>query len=311
MNALPSIFRKVLLSSLLAALVVPAAADDAVKLLQKQGAQLDILINDELFATYNYGSDLPKPFLLPVRSAAGVVINRALEDASDPDHPHHKGVWNAVDEVNEIQFWAEKGTIRNERLEFGTSGTDSAVFTAVNSWLNPESGDAELTESAVITILASRLLVYDMTFTAPNRDVTFADTKEGMFGFRVAPSIKEKNGGTVVASDGSETTANCWGRCFSWVDYSGTVDGRTVGVAIMDHPGNFRPSRYHVRDYGLFSISPFGEKAYTNGVSREALVQLKKGESLRLRYAMYFHDGNAKDGGVAAAWDQFVKVTAE
>jgi hypothetical protein len=40
-------------------------------------------------------------------------------------------------------------------------------------------------------------------------------------------------------------------------------------------------------------------------------VHLKKGESLRIRYAMYFHDGDTKAANVAGAWDQFVKTSGE
>jgi len=61
----------------------------------------------------------------------------------------------------------------------------------------------------------------------------------------------------------------------------------------------------------LFSISPFGNKSCTNGTEEAARVHLKKGESLRLRYGMYFHDGETKEGNVAGEWDQFVKTTAE
>ncbi len=42
-----------------------------------------------------------------------------------------------------------------------------------------------------------------------------------------------------------------------------------------------------------------------------AEVHLKKGESLRLRYALYVHDGDTQAGHVAEAWDQFLKSTAE
>lgn len=279
--------------------------------IKQEASILTITINSDPFAIYNFGPELPKPFLLPVSTPSGVVINRALGDSSDADHPHHKGMWNAIDEVNGVKFWAEKGPIRNVQVKTVHAAGPTGVFEVVNEWRHPETGVPQLTETAVITIHPNRLLVYDMSLTASHVDVTFDDTKEGLFGFRVAPSMKEKNGGHVVACDGTETTKECWGKAFNWIDYYGEVSGKTVGVAIMDHPKNFRPSRYHVRDYGLFSISPFGEKAYTNGTGESIPYQLKKGDSLRLRYAMYFHDGDTKSANVAGAWDQFVKTTGE
>ena len=288
-------------------LLVPDGIDAAetVSIRQTDSSTLTITVNDQPFTIYNYGPKLPKPFFLPVTTAGGVVLNRALEDASDADHPHHKGIWNAIDEVNGVKFWAEKGVIRNTAVEILTASGSTASFRATNEWRHPESGRPEVVETVTVTIYPNRLLVYDMTFSAPENSVVFEDTKEGLFGFRVAPSMKEKNGGRVVASDGSKTTAQCWGKPFSWVDYSGEVGGKTVGVTIMDHPDNFRPSRYHVRDYGLFSISPFGEKAYTNGAQDAKPVELKTGATLRLRYAMYFHDGDAAGAGIESAWQLF------
>ena len=288
-------------------LLVPDGIDAAetVSIRQTDSSTLTITVNDQPFTIYNYGPKLPKPFFLPVTTAGGVVLNRALEDASDADHPHHKGIWNAIDEVNGVKFWAEKGVIRNTAVEILTASGSTASFRATNEWRHPESGRPEVVETVTVTIHPNRLLVYDMTCAAPENSVVFEDTKEGLFGFRVAPSMKEKNGGRVVASDGSKTTAQCWGKPFSWVDYSGEVGGKTVGVTIMDHPDNFRPSRYHVRDYGLFSISPFGEKAYTNGAQDAKPVELKPGATLRLRYAMYFHDGDAAGAGIESAWQLF------
>lgn len=297
-----------LVMTLTGSTLTTAEAASKVELKPASPTTIDILIDGQPFATYNFSKDLPKPFLLPVRTASGVVINRALGDTSDADHPHHKGLWVSIDEVNTQKFWAEKAPIVNVSVRTIQSGGESAGLEVVNEWRTPDTQAVVVTETTRITIHGNRLLVYDIRFTAAQDEVVFEDTKEGLLGFRVAPSMKEKNGGQVVSSDGTKTTKECWGKQFPWIDYTGTVDGKTVGVALMDHPGNLRPSRYHVRDYGLFSISPFGEKAYTNGAREAQHLHLKKGEQFRLRYGVYIHDGDTAAAHVSGVFDQFVKA---
>ncbi|MEO2034972.1 MAG: PmoA family protein [Planctomycetaceae bacterium] len=284
------------------------AAD--VKIIQ-QDDQLQVKIGDADFATYNYSPRFPKPFFLPVKAADGTVLTRALNDPEDNDHKHHKGIWVAVDEVNGVQHWAEKGPIVTRDVTVLQTEGPTAAFEVTNEWQKPESNDPVVTEKTRISIHSNGLMTYDIRFLAEHGPVEFLDTKEGLLGYRMAPSMKEKNTGRVVGSDGSEGTAACWGRPLSWIDYSGTVDGRTFGVALMDHPDNFRPSRYHVRNYGLFSISPFGERAYTNGKEPAKPVHLKQGEDLRLQYAIYVHQGDVEAGNVKQVWQQFLDVTRE
>ena len=64
-------------------------------------------------------------------------------------------------------------------------------------------------------------------------------------------------------ADGLTGMAKAWGRRSAWVDYSGEVNGENVGVAIFDHPANPNyPTYWHVRDYGLFSLNPFGQNSF-------------------------------------------------
>lgn len=73
------------------------------------GDGLAVMIGDAEFTVLRQDNKLPKPFFSPVRAPDGAIITRPIDDPTDKDHPHHKGIWLAVDEVNEIKFWAERG----------------------------------------------------------------------------------------------------------------------------------------------------------------------------------------------------------
>lgn len=283
------------------------AADEPTKVTFKEMAGgLAVMLGTETFTFLHTGPEWAKPFLAPVHAPGGAVVTRAIGDADDKDHPHHKGIWFSVDEVNEVKFWAEAGKILNVKVE-AIEG-NPAQIKLKNHWL----GKDELpivVETTTISIFPSRLLIYDATFTPAVEKVIFEDTKEGLFGIRVATSMREKVGGIVTNAEGKKGTKECWGQPSKWVDYSGTVIGKDYGVAIMDHPANFRPSRFHVRDYGLFSVSPFGEGAYQNDKAKAQPVTIESGKSLRLRYGLYVHSGSAAEGKVNEAYEQFVNAT--
>lgn len=291
-----------------------AAAESAAPLgsgtvrLEKQDGHVEVTIDGEPFAVYHFGKDLPKPCFSPVRGPGGTVLTRALENPKD--HPHHKGIWLAIDEVNEVDFWAEKGKIENVSVELLQAEGNPARMRVVNHWLG-ENEKPVLIETTEISIYPSRVLSYDIAFRAADEAVTFGDTKEGLFGFRMVDSMRASEGGTIVSSEGARGEREAWGKTARWVDYYGPVEGKTYGAAIFDHPENFRPSRYHVRNYGLFSISPFGESAYTRGEEDANEAKLQPGEQLRLRYAMYIHSGDTEAANVDGVYQAWAKASAD
>lgn len=301
--------RRCLLLPLLLGLASSAPADDlATVTLTKTENTIEVRIGQRELTTYHFGKDLPKPFFSPVRTPGNNVITRPLEKPED--HPHHKGIWLSIDEVNDIKFWAEKGKIENVSAELPVANGVPAVLRVVNHWQGTD-GKPVLVEKTDISIWPNSLFVYDVRFEAAAGKVTFGDTKEGMFGIRLADPLREKVGGHVVNADGKRTTKQCWGQESAWVDYWGALNNEVCGAALFDHPGNFRKSRYHVRDYGLFTISPFGQNSYTNGMLPADPFVLDNGQAARLRYGLYIHSGDTEAGKVVDAYQQFLNATAE
>lgn len=274
----------------------------AVKI-EKKGDSYPITIDGQEFCTYQVSKEQPKPFMHPVKAADGALITRGLEKPED--HPHHKGIWCSIDEVNGIKFWAEKGRIENAGVKVTIAEGNPAEMQVTNHWLDNDNKPL-LIETTTIRVFSHRLLTYDMTYKAAATAVTFEDTKEGMFGIRVANTMREKQGGTMVNADGLKGMKACWGLESKWVDYYGPVENKTYGVAIFEHPDNERKSRWHCRDYGLFTISPFGQKSYSGNKLPANPLTLEAGKSFRLRYGLYVHFGDTAEGKVADVYGTYV-----
>jgi hypothetical protein len=109
----------------------------------------------------------------------------------------------------------------------------------------------------------------------------------------------------MVDADGRSTMANIWGKRSNWVDYSAEVDGESLGVAIFDSPQNPRhPTYWHARDYGLFALNPFGQKAFDED-KEESHWKLPKGQKLTFRWRVVIHPGDAETARVADKYNQY------
>ena len=192
-----------------------------------------------------------KPVIYPIYGPSGVEMTRnyPMKDVAGEqrDHPHQRSMWMTFGKVNNLDFWASD-PINGDKKHFGkikvvsveaSQGTLAGSIRSDKEWLDHE-GKLVLNERCTIVVYNlgdQRIMDADFVLTAPdNAPVVFGDTKEGMFGLRV-PSLldtKAKKGGKIVNAEGIADDA-AWGKSSSWVDYSGLIDGKTVGVAILNH----------------------------------------------------------------------------
>lgn len=294
------------------------AQQTGVSIHRADDAHLEINVAGKPLGTLNYGLEWNKPFLFPLMTPDGSNVLRDIIPTKDQqgsskegtDHFHHKGVWVSVDSVNDerLNFWHEADKIRCRDVSYSVSNGVGTI-SLKNEWMQGEK--PLIVEETTIVIYPSRLLSYHISLSAVDKDVTFHDTKEGFFAVRVAHTMRQMQGGHIVNADGLKGETDCWGKPSPWIDYYGDVNGSTCGVTLMDHPDNFRESRYHVRKYGLFSISPFGPKKYSNEKEPASPVTLSPGQDpLQLTYGLFVHNGDTDAANVSDAYQQFLKVNS-
>ena len=290
--------------------VVPfIAANEKVKVSVKSGAGgitltedpggfISVKGSDREITRYYVGSTAEKykkTFFWPL-NAYGVNLLRGYPiepKAGEPaDHPHHTGLYFCFGEVNGKEYWS-KTAITHKAIK-KEQGPGYVRIVAQNAW-----GD-DLAETQDVTILnAGDDVVMDWTITlkAENGPVVFAKdmkmAKEGAFAARLTGQLSQAKGDapeTIVDAKGDKGEKAARANGSPWVDYSGTVDQKKVGIAIMNHPASFRyPSDWHVRAYGLFAANPWIIKGENT---------LAKGESLTLKWRVYVHAGDAAAGKV-------------
>ena len=283
-------------------------------------AKIDIDLDGTPFTTFNSGADVNKPYLWPVRTADGKAITRRWpmeqNTGESHDHPHHRGLWFSYDDVNGIHFWGndpseaakdpKTGKIVVQKAALKNGGKTKTLTTDFD-WKGPD-GNVVLREHRTTTFSAEpqmRIMDFDITLTAADK-VVFGDTKEGAFALRLADSMTEKShGGEMVNAEGARGMKNVWGKRSNWVDYAGTVDGEKIGVAMLDAPSNPRhPTYWHARDYGLFALDPFGQHAFDPS-QPENQLSLDSGKSLRFRWRVVVHPGDAQSAHIADMWEKW------
>jgi hypothetical protein len=324
---------------------LPAAGPEDVVIKTTDG-QTDFLAGGALVGRYNTAATVAKPYLWPLNGPGGVPLTRSwpMTEKAEPDgstdHVHQKSAWFChgdvipegmdltAEEKNKaakgVDFWSEEkghGVIVCKQVGRPRAEKDHGELTTQNEW-RTATGRKVLDETRTIRFYdlgESRLFVFDIDMFADEVPITFGDTKEGSFGIRINDAIREeitvgkekkKGPGRLENAEGKVSEKEVWGYPSAWCDYSGPIDGKTVGLAILTDPSNPYPSCWHSRGYGLMAANPFGrDKAgFPAMKGRTDLVRVAKGDHLKFRFGILLHPGDAKEGKVAEAYDRFVKL---
>ena len=283
------------------------------------GERLRVEIGGKLFTEYYY-KNVPRPFLYPIISAAGDAMTRnyPMKDVEgEPrDHVHHRSLWFTHGAVNGQDFWGEKaacGKIVHDAFVAVASGATSGVIESKNKWV-AANGEIVCEDASALRFMGwpgATALDFDVTLHASHGAVTLGDTKEGSMAIRVAPSMQLEKGGQghIVTSEGKRD-GKAWGARADWCDYYGPVNGKTVGVAIFDHPQNpHHPTWWHARGYGLFAANATGVHDFEKAPKGTGDIVIPAGQSATFRYRFYFHLGDEQHGQVAERYREYVEST--
>lgn len=321
------------LFAVLSTLALAPLASAEVKLIEKPD-HIRVEIDGQLFTEYHF-TGARRPYLYPIIGPTGAGMTRdwPLKEGTpgeETDHVHHKGLWFGHRHVNGAGFWEDSakpggklGQIVHEKFLEVKGGAEQGTIRARNKWVLDDGGEVIGHDERTIRIhdaKEGRVLDFDITFFAGDKDVVFGDDKDGVMAIRVAETMRvekhkakgEKKApvgeGHILNSEGHKD-GDAWGKRAKWCDYYGPVQGRTVGVAMFDHPQNPRhPTWWHARTYGLFAANAFGQANFEKLPDKNAgQFTIPAGKSATFRYRFYFHEGDPAQAKVAEHYADYVK----
>lgn len=310
--------------------------------------KIDVLIGGKIFTSYRWPDNVCKPILYPVFTSAGTEITRGYpikpKTGELTDHAHQVGMWLTYGNVNGNDFWgngseglgtknANGGVIKHLKFDKISEGTGEGVLVTSESWVDT-SGKELLKEHTEYHFIAEglfRIIDRITTLTADDKDVSMPDTKEGMFGIRVARQLElpskedvtntdaQGNPTTVKAISNEGVTGNyrssegttglgVWGTRARWMDLYGKIGGENISLVICDHPENQGyPTYWHARGYGLFSANPLGANDFTEG-KKQVNFSISAGKSTTFRYRVIVSSGtHLTDDEINAYANDFAK----
>ena len=274
----------------------------------------------DLITSYQIGPALTnpapairRPYFYPVNGPDEIGLTE-FGKPHDPtgSHAHHYSLWITHHDVDGTSFWGERaGIIAHESLDEMEDGPIFSKLVQRTRW-KTESREY-LRETRTITLYRSagefRLLDIEMKFTpATSNAVTFGKTSFGFLAARVAQSMTVFDGaGEIRTSRGKLNETGAHLTHAEWLDQSGPIaQNKWGGIAILDSPDNPNfPTGWHCRNDGWAGAA----------FNMDATHVLERTKTLRLRYRLILHSGNAAQANIARRFEEWsarpeVKVTS-
>jgi len=308
--------------------------------------QIDVMIDGKLFTSYCWYENVFKPVLYPVFTSTGTEITRGFplkpRAGERNDHLHQIGIWLNYGNVNGFDFWGNGSTgtrspnggeIKHLSIEKLSGGDGEGIMVTKESWIDPSGKEllSEKTEYHFSAIGSRRMIDRITTLTATGGIVTFKDTKEGMFGIRVARELElpskdnsvltdaQGKPSAIKASSNEGVTGNyrssegikgeaVWSTRAKWMDLFGKIGNEQISIVVCDHPKNQSyPTYWHARGYGLFAANPLGGNDFTAG-KESVNFSIPAGKTATFRYRVIVNSGaDLTDPEINAYAEDFAK----
>ncbi len=298
------------------------------------GNTLDISIDGEPFAVYNFASEPQgnwSPYFHPVVGPSGVSITQNGEfPGTVRGHYWHRGIFIAHQKFTGGNTWEQTlgkhGRIRHAGFQQVTSGQESGAFQEQLEWLNAAGDRALLRETRHVVVPNRppdrRALDFTLTLEpAGTEPLTLEATPYHLLAVRVADSMVPlgqkreytqrygrlvdfapvERGGQIVNSEG-QTNQGTLGSQARWIDFSGPLgppDYPTCGIAILNHPRNsLRLTPFTNWNNMTVAAAPTYHEPHT----------LQPAQSLQLRYRLFLHAGDVVKGRVAEEYAAYAEA---
>lgn len=268
------------------------------------GDRIDITIGDKFFTSYHFPENEKYPFFYPVN---GPLSGASVTSMRNGEYPHHSSLFFGCDRVNGGNYWQEdleRGRIISIGARITETGGERVVIEDECIWKRPDA-ESPIKDRRLITVTSPQEGVYQIDFDITMEmltDVTILKTNHSLFSARIDPDLSVRLGGVMINSEGQTGESATFGKGAAWIDCYGKRKTGTEGIAIMQHPSNkWYPSPWFTRDYGFISPTPM------YWPEDDKATNLKKGETITLRYRVVVHGGDTKESGIADIFEIYKK----
>ena len=274
------------------------------------GQEISANDGENVLWRYHFATDRRKPFIHPITTLGGA----ELTCFEAWDHWWHRGHWFSLQYVNDVNYWEEdiekmgpKGNIGQVGEEEVFLHPDRAIVRTKYVYLPPE-GDSPLEDARELVLglpdeEGCFTLDWSIAITAKAK-VTIKGVTEEWGGYTGLSwrSSRSMGGLKLLNSEGQTGNKNenaTQHQPARWVDLTGQVDGgRDIrgGMTFMIHPSTLR----FPASWKTFANDGFG---FINpSLIMTEPLELKKGESIALKYRVLVHDDELDKDDIEALY---------